>query len=82
MDHVRLLAREEIVEADHVVPQLDQSLAEMGTEKPGSAGHENPLDGWHDANPFVSEITRSLSAAAAALPCLQRQSKTLLTADG
>ena len=41
---IGLLAREEIIEADHVVPGRDQSLAEMRTQESGTAGHKNTLD--------------------------------------
>ncbi len=43
MDDVRLLAREEVVEADDVVPFRDQPFAEVGAEKAGAAGDKNPL---------------------------------------
>ena len=44
---VRLLAGEEVVQADDVVPALEQPLAEMGAEKAGPAGDQNPFDGRH-----------------------------------
>ena len=44
---VRLLAGEEIVQADHVVTLLDQPLAQVRTEKPGTAGDQNALNLGH-----------------------------------
>jgi hypothetical protein len=41
---VRLLAGEKVVEADHVVPEFHQPLAQMGTEKPGTAGDQNTFE--------------------------------------
>jgi hypothetical protein len=47
MGDVCLLAREEIIETDHVVFLLDQSLAEVRPEKAGAAGDENSLKRRH-----------------------------------
>ena len=44
---VRLLAREEVVDADHVVTFADEPLAEMATEEAGAASDENPLERRH-----------------------------------
>ena len=44
MGDVRLLAGEEVVDADHVVAGVDESLAEVAAEEAGPAGNENPLD--------------------------------------
>ena len=44
MYDVRLLAGEEIVQADDVVPVGDQPFAEVRAEKPGPAGDQNSLD--------------------------------------
>ena len=52
---VRLLAREEVVDADHVVPHLHETVAEMAAEKAGTAGDEDPLDGWHRRDAFPWE---------------------------
>ena len=41
---VRLLAREEVVEADDVVPLLDETIAKVRAEEAGTAGDEDPLD--------------------------------------
>ena len=41
---VGFLTREEVVEADHLVALLDQTVAEMGAEKAGTAGDEDPLE--------------------------------------
>ena len=41
---VRLLAGEEIIEADHVVPLLHQPLAEVRAEKTGPAGDQNAFE--------------------------------------
>ena len=38
---VRLLAGEEVVQADHVVAFVDQPLAEVRAEKAGPAGDQN-----------------------------------------
>jgi hypothetical protein len=40
---VRLLTCEEVVEADHIVTQSHEAVAEVGTEKAGAAGDENAL---------------------------------------
>ena len=64
MRDVRLLAGEEIVQADHVVAHRDQPFAEVGAQKTGAAGDKNSLDhglgleglrgwiskGWFDRN--------------------------------
>ena len=42
-----LLAGEEVVQADHVVPLLDQPLAEVRAEKAGPAGHQNSFELRH-----------------------------------
>ena len=44
---VRLLAGEEVVEADHVVPLVDQPLAQVRAQKPGPAGDQNAFDLRH-----------------------------------
>ena len=41
--HVALLAGEEVVEADHVVPFAHQPVAEVRTQESGAASDENPL---------------------------------------
>ena len=43
MRDVRLLAGEEVVEADHVVSLLDQPLAQVRAQEAGPAGHQDPL---------------------------------------
>ena len=43
MGDVRLLAGEKIVQADDVMPSLQQPFAEVGAEKTGPAGNENSL---------------------------------------
>ena len=45
MGDIRLLAGEEVVQADHVVTVFQQPLAEVGAEKTSSAGDQNPFDG-------------------------------------
>jgi hypothetical protein len=47
MSDVGFLAGEEVVQTNYVVPFLDQSLAEMRTEKTGPAGNENTLKRRH-----------------------------------
>ena len=44
---VGLLAGEEVVEADDVVPLLDQPLAEVRAEEAGAAGDQNAFDVGH-----------------------------------
>jgi hypothetical protein len=44
MSHVRLLAGEEVVKADHVVSKLDQPLAQVRAQEPRSTGDENSLE--------------------------------------
>ena len=44
---VRLLAREEVVDADHVVTCIDEPLAQMAAEEAGATGDEDPLEGRH-----------------------------------
>jgi hypothetical protein len=41
MRHIGLAAREEIVDAEHVVSVLQEALAKMRAEKTGSAGDQN-----------------------------------------
>ena len=47
--NVGLLRREEIIEADHVVPFVDQSLADVRSEKSCPAGYQDTLSllSWH-----------------------------------
>jgi hypothetical protein len=40
MENVRALAAEVVVEADDLVPVLQQTLTKMGTEKAGAAGNK------------------------------------------
>ena len=47
MGDVGLLAREEVVDADHVVPLGDQSFAEVAAEEAGAARDEDSLQGRH-----------------------------------
>ncbi len=47
MRDVDLLAGEEVVEADHVVPFIDQPLAQMRTQKSGAAGDQDPAMSGH-----------------------------------
>jgi hypothetical protein len=47
MGDVALGAGEEIVDADEVGASLQQALAQMRTEKSGSAGHENAFFEMH-----------------------------------
>ena len=41
---VGLLAREEIIEAEHLMPLIDEAITEMRAEEAGAAGNKNPLD--------------------------------------
>ena len=41
--HVPFSAREQIVDAQHLVPETEQAVAQMGTEEAGAAGDEDPL---------------------------------------
>ena len=47
MGDVGLLAREEVVDADHVVALGDQPLAEVAAEEAGASSDEDPLEGRH-----------------------------------
>ena len=53
MGDVRLLAGEKVVEADHVVLLLDQTLAEVRAEEAGPTGHQDAFDLRH-GNDFRS----------------------------
>ena len=44
---VGFLAREKVVDADHVVSQGDQPFAEVAAEEAGAASDEDPLEGRH-----------------------------------
>ena len=57
MGDVRLLAGEEVVEADHVVPLLDQPLAEVRAEKAGAAGDQNAFQRGHVASPPIGRVS-------------------------
>lgn len=50
---------EEIVDHDHVIPPLDQSVDQVGPYEPGPACH-------HDPHPFLLQPQRHLSADEAA----------------
>ncbi len=52
---VRLLAGEEVVEADHVVPAFQQPFAKMNAEKARPAGDQDALDGGHGSDLHASE---------------------------
>ncbi len=41
---VRFLAREEVIDADNVLPGLDKPVTEMGAEEAGAAGYEYSFD--------------------------------------
>jgi hypothetical protein len=42
---VYLATGKEVIEADHFMAFLDETIAEMGTEEPGSACDKNTLHG-------------------------------------
>ena len=48
---VRLLTREEVVDADHVVAHRHEAVAEMAAEKAGAAGDEDAFDRRHEVGP-------------------------------
>lgn len=58
MDDVRFLAREKIVETDHIMAVVDQSFAEMRAEKTGTASNENPMN--HDRRAPESEKGKTI----------------------
>ena len=62
---VRLLAGEEVVQADDVVPPLQQPLAEMRAEKAGPAGHQDSSDHRHVPDSFNVAGTPVLPTCAA-----------------
>jgi hypothetical protein len=45
---ISLLAGEEIIEANHVVTLLDEPLAQVRAEEPGTAGDQNAFDLRHN----------------------------------
>jgi hypothetical protein len=47
MGDVRLLAREEVVETDHIVAHRYESVTEMAAKKAGAAGDENAFERGH-----------------------------------
>ena len=47
MSHVRLLAGEKVVDADDIMPHVDQTFTEVAAKKASTAGDENPFNGWH-----------------------------------
>ena len=44
MRDIRLLAREKIVEANHIMAHRYKAITQMGTKKSGAASHKNSLD--------------------------------------
>jgi hypothetical protein len=44
MRDVRFLAREKVIEADDIVALGDEPFAEVRTEKPGAAGHQDAFN--------------------------------------
>ena len=68
MGNVRLLTREEIIEANHVVPLLDEPLAKMGAQEAGAAGDQDAFDLCHAYD--ESKCGPSLSPQAGSLLCL------------
>ncbi len=60
MGHVGLLAREEVVDADHVVAVVDELFAEVAAEEAGAAGDEDSLERGH-ATDFLR--TRAVALA-------------------
>lgn len=44
---VQFLAREQVVEAHHLVARREQSFTQVGTEKPCPARDQDPLAHWH-----------------------------------
>ena len=47
MSYVGFLAREKIIEADDIVSILNETLTQMGTQKPCTASNQNPFDHFH-----------------------------------
>ena len=46
---VGLLTREKVVDADDVVPHLDETVTEVAAEKTGTAGDKDAFDCCHGA---------------------------------
>jgi hypothetical protein len=63
---VRLLAGEEIVDANDVMSLVDQPFTQMAAEKTCAAGYQNPLDRRHDDS-FLKSVNSRLSVDAAAV---------------
>jgi hypothetical protein len=57
MVDVRLLAGEEVVEANHIMPLADEPLTNMRPQKPGAPGHQNTFYLRHEIRPFVARST-------------------------
>lgn len=51
---ILLLSGKEIVEANHIVPVIDQAFAHMGTEESGAASYEYALEFCHGAGYLLS----------------------------
>jgi hypothetical protein len=58
MDDIRFPPREEVVDADHIVPALDQPVTKMATEKSRSASNDHRCHLKHSpsGNPRKSVI--------------------------
>lgn len=59
-------ARDEIIEADDLIPLIDKQLANMAAKESGSAGYENA----HDLSPLAVNRARILSSNPYPLPAV------------
>ena len=50
--YIGFLAREEVVEADNVMALIDQPVAEMGADKPGTTTYKNSFNQAHESFQF------------------------------
>ena len=53
VSHIPAVAREEVVQADDLIPARDQSLTEMAAEESGPTSYKN---GFHDATRLLNTI--------------------------
>jgi hypothetical protein len=59
--NVGFLGCEEVVEADHVVPLIDQAVAEVRADEARPSGNQNTVVSRHVASPAASWIVAMLS---------------------
>ena len=54
--YIGFLAREEVVEADNVMALVDQPVAEMGADKPGTTAYKNSFNQAHKVFSFRATV--------------------------